>query len=203
MPKFPAEFSWWRRGISHRPLISYFRQARETLEPHWKKIGGGVAIAVVVVLAIIYVPAQFDGPPGSEPSGREQVAATNVVEVPDSNQLTKVRKSFGPWQMLLTDNNTNAPNLLMFMGSGSTDVSDWTINFVPEQWLKSQPFSLRNIQISGQQATVTDSYGNSFAVALVQPFMFERDPDNVYLIDEDGSVWSTSFTTALTNRVKA
>ena len=203
MPRGRNDWTWYRRGINHGPLISYYRRARENLGPYWGMILAGMVFMLLIGATVVALPHVVGDPKGKEPSGKAQVAPTTAIEVSDATALDGARKSFAPWQILLTDHGTGAPSLLMLMDSGSTDQSDWTIKIQPEEWLRSEPFSLQSLTVSGKQVTITDSYGSTFVVSVGQPFMFESDPSSVFFVSEDHAVWSTTLQTALTNRVKA
>lgn len=149
----------------------------------------GVAL-ILGVLVIAFPVLHFFLDPNVGPTAGVPDLPPTTVEQPALTSLQAVRAAFAPW--MLAPGNTGrafAPDLVMLNENGSVEASAATVDFRPQDWTSTRPFDLRTVNVRGSSVDINTSGGKLFTIAVQQPFILEQQPQYVYLVTDDGTVW--------------
>jgi hypothetical protein len=124
------------------------------------------------------------------------------VEQPHLTQtdLQQVRDTLGPFSTIPVAGDTptpdtHSPAVLVLNQNGSTEASQtWTVPFDSTQWAQRDVFHIRSLSSKLGYMTIGTDIGRTFVVKANQPFIFEEEPGQVYLIDANGT--TLTITTA-------
>jgi len=153
-----------------------------------------VAIVIIVVVVVAFVVVRhFLSDPNTGPTKQVADPAPTTVHQPALTSLQAVRAAFQPWHLVQgSDASVEGSFLAMLHESGSIELSAATVDFHPQDWTSTQPFVLRTVKVSGVGVNISTSGEKLFTVGVEQPFIFEQEPQYVYLITDDGTVWQAS-----------
>jgi hypothetical protein len=110
--------------------------------------------------------------------------------------LQQVRDTLGPFATILVANDTptpdtHAPSVLILNQNASTEASQaWTVPFDSTQWAQRDIFQIRSLSLKLGYVTIGTNVGRTFVVRANQPFIFEDTPEQLYLIDGNGVLWT-------------
>lgn len=160
--------------------------------PHMRLRWIVVTVAVVVAAGAVtegYVASHQSGPPRSVQAQRQ--GGANVP--PESTDLQNLRQDYGPWRQLAPSGQrpaTGAPALLLLEYGGYFASERWTVAPGAPGWQRDIGGNVASAAVAAGYADITDVDGNTYVIAINQPFIIAGNPGTVLSIDPAGTVRS-------------
>ena len=153
-----------------------------------------VALVVIALLVVVIGPVRhFFLDPNTGATKKVPDPAPTTIARPSLTTLQEVRAAFQPWHLVAgTNAATEGVFLALLNKNGSVEATSKTVDFQPQEWTSTEPFTLRTKSVQEDGVHISTSSNKLFTVGVEQPFIFEQDPGHVYLITSDGTVWQTS-----------
>jgi hypothetical protein len=136
---------------------------------------------------------------GSGTSPTSQPPTVTQPLPPANNQpltqtdLQQALNLFGPWQTIAPSEqqpDSHQPALLVLNQNGGTIASQhWTVPFSTDKWEQQASTNIAKLSVEGTHVRITSTLDQPYIVHVGQPFMFERTPGQIYLVDQAGNIW--------------
>jgi hypothetical protein len=131
-------------------------------------------------------------PPARPPIGGQPLPPAAEQPLTRTN-LEQMYKLFGGWETIAPSQqqpDTQHPALLVFKQDGGTLASrQWTVPFKPGAWEQQASTNIARLSVEGTSVQITSIMDQPFIVRTGQPFIFERTPGQMFVVDEVGHVW--------------
>lgn len=161
-------------------------------------IGLGGALIIWILNIVFWQP--------SVTVPRDTGIAPAATETLRPTALDEVAKLFAPWESPEVNSSgeiTSDPRALtMLREDGGTRVASWGVKFLNKNWSLSEPPEISRLSVHDGKALLMTNKGRIFAVAVMQPFILEQTPQQVYLVAEDRTIWTVSAQVAETLRYR-
>lgn len=204
---------WWERLKLYCSAVTtrkwkrkQKRQYRETLVryelamPEIKGLLWIVGLANILIVAVVFLSIgwtawwAFEGVPRlADPIYQNAVptAVSTVAPRSDHSKLSAL-EWLSPQEVLELRKEWDVINLVVIDGSNAKYARDVSVA-LNEKWVKNAPFKIKELSVNGTVVRFTTINEDRFVLNVLQPFIFQDQPELVYLVDQTGQGWSAQL----------